>query len=72
LATSKTSVLYCDDCLHRLPQFPDDCIHLIYLDPPFFSKRQYEVTWGDEAEVRSFEDWRDVPRTAPPILPPEG
>ena len=52
----ETSVLYCDDNLHRLSQFPDDCIDLIYLDPPFFSNRTYEVIWGDEAEVRSFED----------------
>jgi len=52
----ETGVLYCDDNLHRLSQFPDECIDLIYLDPPFFSNRQYEVIWGDEAEVRSFED----------------
>jgi DNA modification methylase len=31
-------------------------VDLIYLDPPFFSNRHYEVIWGDEAEVRSFED----------------
>jgi DNA modification methylase len=35
---------------------PDACVDLIYLDPPFFSNRNYEVIWGDEAEVRSFED----------------
>jgi len=52
----ETNVIYCDDNLHRLSQFPDDCIDLIYLDPPFFSNRNYEVIWGDEAEVRSFED----------------
>lgn len=52
----ETSVIYCDDNLHRLAQFPAECIDLIYLDPPFFSNRQYEVIWGDEAEVRSFED----------------
>lgn len=52
----ETSVLYCDDNLHRLAQFPSECIDLIYLDPPFFSNRTYEVIWGDEAEVRSFED----------------
>src|SRR3954453_17131200 len=52
----ETNVLYCDDNLHRLPQFPDECVDLIYLDPPFFSNRKYEVIWGDEAEVRSFED----------------
>lgn len=52
----ETSVLYCDDNLERLAQFPEACVDLIYLDPPFFSNRSYEVIWGDEAEVRSFED----------------
>src|SRR6266576_1886034 len=52
----ETGVIYCDDNLHRLSQFPTACIDLIYLDPPFFSNRSYEVIWGDEAEVRSFED----------------
>jgi DNA modification methylase len=28
----------------------------VYLDPPFFSNRTYEVIWGDKGEVRSFED----------------
>lgn len=51
-----TGVLYCDDNLHRLAQLPSESIDLIYLDPPFFSNRTYEVIWGDEAEVRSFED----------------
>jgi DNA modification methylase len=52
----ETGVLYCDDNSVRLPEFPDECVDLIYLDPPFFSNRHYEVIWGDEAEVRSFED----------------
>jgi hypothetical protein len=52
----ETGVIYCDDNLHRLSQFPDECVDLVYLDPPFFSNRHYEVIWGDEAEVRSFED----------------
>lgn len=52
----ETGVVYCDDNLHRLSQFPAECTDLIYLDPPFFSNRHYEVIWGDEAEVRSFED----------------
>lgn len=52
----ETGVLFCDDNLDRLTQFPADCVDLIYLDPPFFSNRHYEVIWGDEAEVRSFED----------------
>lgn len=52
----ETGVLYCDDNLARLTQFPANCVDLVYLDPPFFSNRNYEVIWGDEAEVRSFED----------------
>ena len=35
----ETSVLYCDDNLHRLSQFPPECIDLIYLDPPLLSNR---------------------------------
>jgi DNA modification methylase len=34
----------------------NESIDLIYLDPPFFSNRNYEVIWGDKGEVRSFED----------------
>lgn len=51
-----TGVLYCDDNLERLAALPSESVDLIYLDPPFFSNRVYEVIWGDEAEVRSFED----------------
>ena len=52
----ETGVLYCGDNLERLAELPADCVDLIYLDPPFFSNRHYEVIWGDEAEVRSFDD----------------
>lgn len=52
----ETGVIYRDDNLARLAEFPAECIDLIYLDPPFFTNRNYEVIWGDEAEVRSFED----------------
>lgn len=55
----ETGVIYCDDNLERLRQMDPESVDLIYLDPPFFSNRHYEVIWGDEAEVRSFEDrWK--------------
>lgn len=48
-----------DDNLARLPKLDDDSVDLIYLDPPFFSNRQYEVIWNEESEVRSFVDrWK--------------
>jgi len=52
----ETGVLYRDDNLERLAALPSESVDLIYLDPPFFSNRLYEVIWGDEAEVRSFDD----------------
>jgi DNA modification methylase len=52
----ETSVLHCEDNLKMLSGFPAECVDLVYLDPPFFSNRVYEVIWGDEAEVRSFAD----------------
>ncbi len=55
-ASLDTGVLYRDENLERLSQLPSESVDLIYLDPPFFSNRVYEVIWGDEAEVRSFAD----------------
>lgn len=52
----ETGVLYREDNLTALSRLPEESVDLIYLDPPFFSNRKYEVIWGDEAEVRSFED----------------
>ena len=44
------------DCLHVMRQLPSSSIDLVYIDPPFFSGRQYNVLWGDNNELRSFED----------------
>jgi DNA modification methylase len=44
------------DCLEVLRKIDSETIDLIYIDPPFFSNRTYEVIWGDKGEVRSFED----------------
>jgi len=51
-----TNKLILGDCLEKLQQIEDKSIDLIYLDPPFFSNKTYEVIWGDEGEKRSFED----------------
>ena len=43
-------------------QFPDACIDLIYLDPPFNSNANYSVLFRDEsgragdAQIQAFED----------------
>lgn len=52
----KTNKLICGDNLEELAKFPKESIDLIYIDPPYFTHKKYEVIWGDEAEVRSYED----------------
>ncbi|MBK9250289.1 MAG: site-specific DNA-methyltransferase [Ignavibacteria bacterium] len=42
--------------LEILKQLDSESVDLVYLDPPFFSNRNYEVIWGDAGEVRSFQD----------------
>jgi len=55
----QTNAIYCGDCRDILRKFPDECIDMIYADPPFFSNSQYEVIWGDGYEKRAFEDrWK--------------
>jgi len=51
-----TNKLILGDNLAVLQSISDKSVDLIYLDPPFFSNRTYEVIWGDDGEKRSFED----------------
>ena len=44
------------DNLHVMRALPSNSIDLIYIDPPFFSGRNYNVVFGDSNEVRSFTD----------------
>jgi DNA modification methylase len=48
--------LICGDNMAILPTLEKESVDLIYVDPPFFSNRNYEIIWGDEAEITSFED----------------
>ena len=48
--------LFFGDNLHIVRQLPSNSIDLFYIDPPFFSGRNYNVIFGDKNEVRSFSD----------------
>lgn len=48
--------LFFGDCLHVARMLPSESIDLIYIDPPFFSNRDYNVIFGDQNEIRSFSD----------------
>jgi len=52
----KQDTVYCGDNLDVLREFPDVCIDLIYIDPPFFSGKQYDIVFGDEWALQAFDD----------------
>ena len=63
----KPNRLYYGDCLDWMEQWEDNCVDLIYLDPPFNSKTNYNMLFAglDDSEVqyRAFTDtwsWNDV------------
>lgn len=51
-----TNKLICGNNLDVLATMEKESVDLIYIDPPFFSNKNYEIIWGDEAEIRSFDD----------------
>lgn len=48
--------LFFGDNLHVMRMLPSKSIDLIYIDPPFFSGRNYNILYGDKNELRSFTD----------------
>ena len=54
--TLEPNRLFWGDNLHVMRQLPSETIDLIYIDPPFFSGRHYNVIFGDQNELRSFSD----------------
>lgn len=55
----KPNTIYCGDNLKVLMDFPSESIDLIYIDPPFFTSKKYQVIWGDAQEKRMFNDvWK--------------
>ena len=53
---SPANQLILGDNLEVLRTLPTESIDLIYIDPLFFSGKNYNVIWGDTNEVRSFYD----------------
>ena len=56
----KINSLYYGDCLDWMRQWPADSVDLVYLDPPFNSRTDYNILFGQgqetQAQVRAFKD----------------
>lgn len=51
--------IICGDCGDKMRQhMPSESVDLIYMDPPFFSGRDYDDIWKDGAAMTSFQDTR--------------
>ena len=56
---TKQNYVICGDCLDWLEDIPPASVDMCYIDPPFFSNKNYERIWGNGYELRSFEDrWK--------------
>jgi DNA modification methylase len=67
----ETDIIYCGDCLRELKRLPDNSVDLIYLDPPFFSQKNYEDFWiKDKVTKTGFSDadWERMRQTIDPVI----
>ena len=51
-----TERIICGDNLDVLKTLETESVDLCYIDPPFFSGKNYAVIFGDDEEVRQFDD----------------
>ena len=67
------NALVCGDNLDILRELPDECVDLIYLDPPFNSNHNYVAAFGDkgsvDAQLRDIWRWTVESETQHQRLP---
>ena len=56
MSNIKNRTIYCKDNLDILKGIDNNCVDMIYLDPPFNSKKQWHAPVGSSAEGASFKD----------------
>ena len=58
ISANRSSVIW-GDCENWLKYVPHNSAKCIYIDPPFFSQKNYEIIWGNGHEKRCFTDrWK--------------
>ncbi len=51
----KTNTIYRGDNLEIMRAMPDEFVDLCYIDPPFFTQKDYRNIWGDKESVLDWE-----------------
>lgn len=60
MSSLESGTLYYGDCLDWMSEWDDQCVDLIYLDPPFNSKTDYNVLYSTEGETAQFRAFVDT------------
>ncbi len=61
---TKENTIIAGDCIEWLKHIPDSSVDMVYIDPPFFSNKNYEIIWGNGYEKRCFGDrWKGGVKT---------
>lgn len=58
LIKPKSNTIFQGDNFSIMRAMPDECVDLIYIDPPFFTQRDYKNIWGDMESVQDYKDIR--------------
>ena len=56
----KSNTIFRGDNLAIMQAIPDNSVDLIYIDPPFFTQKNYKNIWGDLESVQDYEDIKKV------------
>ncbi len=59
MAANLLNKVFCSDSRQFLRKIPDNFVTLVYLDPPFYSDRNYEVITKDGSSHSFSDKWSD-------------
>lgn len=52
----RTNTIYRGDNLHIMRTIEPNSFDLVYIDPPFFTQKDYKNIWGDKESVQDYND----------------
>ena len=56
----KTNTIFQGDNLEIMRNMPDEFVDLCYIDPPFFTQREYKNIWGDKESVLDYSNVKSL------------
>ena len=57
---NETNIIYNQDCLDLMKSLPKESIDLIYIDPPFFTQRDFGEYTDKWDSIKDYIDWLSI------------